>query len=501
MSTGGLGRSLEDLLGDLLKGSVLIFLGNLIGTGANFGARIVLANNLSASEYGGVVFLLTIVNTVSIFLLLGLPGGVAQRMPRNSQPWQVLISGLMIGASLPLLLLVLTAILEWSGVVQRTQFSGFPIMLIAVSVCAVVTFQILEGGLRGIEAVKERIIARNFTTQLFRLLLLIAGVSWGVGRDFVILLWFLPLGISIPVSYYWVSKRLNSYGALYLLSTSRGHLKKEVGKLIRLSLPLMLSASLWALMTKTDNILIAHFLQNSDLGQYDVAFTLSRSFEIIISTVGFLSLPIYSRLLSGDEHQEMKLIYRLVTKGMTVCAIPMYVVAVLHGDWIIEVIFGQSYSGSYFALLIIASGYFTHVVSGTNGEALTAGGRTKKLLYGNALALVSNLLLNVVLIPDFGIAGAAGASAASFLIINIYWSVSMKKDVEFFPVGIRQIGSVALSVGLCVLLFSTLLSSSTPTNISVALISSFFITISIYIWVGTSSEEHSMIWDQININT
>jgi len=75
--------------------------------------------------------------------------------------------------------------------------------------------------------------------------------------------------------------------------------------------------------------------------------------------------------------------------------------------------FGPEYTDGSLALVTLALGFFTHSVAGPNVNTLTAIGRTRIIMWDNLLAGVTNIALNFALIPEYGILGAAVATAVS----------------------------------------------------------------------------------------
>jgi O-antigen/teichoic acid export membrane protein len=82
-------------------------------------------------------------------------------------------------------------------------------------------------------------------------------------------------------------------------------------------------------------------------------------------------------------------------------------------------LFGQEFVIAKTTLLILLIGQAVNAMSGSVGLILQMTGKEK--VYQNILliALVFNIMLNLFLIPKFGIEGAAIASAFSFLFWNL----------------------------------------------------------------------------------
>jgi len=80
----------------------------------------------------------------------------------------------------------------------------------------------------------------------------------------------------------------------------------------------------------------------------------------------------------------------------------VFLVVVLFPEMVIRVTFGAEYDQRALALSVLAVGFFTHAVVGPNGNTLTSVGRTRLIMYDNVAVAVTNVTLNLLLIPGTG---------------------------------------------------------------------------------------------------
>src|SRR5690606_19523202 len=84
------------------------------------------------------------------------------------------------------------------------------------------------------------------------------------------------------------------------------------------------------------------------------------------------------------------------------------------GEWILGFLFGNQYEAAYLPLVILTVGQLGNALFGSVGALLNMTGHERDTLSGMFVALLANLLIGVLLIPDLGMVGAAIASACSF---------------------------------------------------------------------------------------
>ena len=111
------------------------------------------------------------------------------------------------------------------------------------------------------------------------------------------------------------------------------------------------------------------------------------------------------------------------------------------GDSIIRVtfVFGAAYGGSGAALGILAIGQLCDAAFGSVVFLLNMTGHERDTVRGLSIGVVVNALLNLALIPLFGINGAAAATALTLLIWNVLlWrAVRRRLGIDSTALGLR----------------------------------------------------------------
>lgn len=101
-------------------------------------------------------------------------------------------------------------------------------------------------------------------------------------------------------------------------------------------------------------------------------------------------------------------------------ALPVAGILIIGGESLIHLAFGVEYSAiSYWPVVIIAIGQLANVFFGSVGNLLSMSGYEKYTLTGQSIAVLSNIVLCALLIPQFGAVGAAVAVTLSIFIWNV----------------------------------------------------------------------------------
>ena len=412
------------------QGTVLIFVGDMLGAGSSFVVRLGAARYLGPNDYGIIVLGITVVEVISIVALLGLPEGVARNLARidDDELYLPLLSSVLLAGILASVLVLFSD--QIVAIFGEPEFH--PVLLIfAAALPFVVATQLLVGIFRGLEKSTWRVVVQNVLYQTGTAVAVGIGIGLGASTTGISYSWFIAPFVATLVG------TLFLYGWTPIFDfrqfTQRIDGMRSVA-LLSFSLPLMVSRGLWSLMQQSDNFLLGFFKSSSAVGLYDAAFTVPSVLLVVHTAIGFLFLPIFSELAAAGNTDDMDEFYKLVTKWMVVVSLPIYCVLLAFPHTVLSLTFGTEYQSSADLLLLISTGFFIHIVFGINEHGLIAIGRTGTILRGNVICLSLNLLLNVLLIPSIGILGAALASVSAYTLINIYWTSRLFSFSGVFPI-------------------------------------------------------------------
>jgi O-antigen/teichoic acid export membrane protein len=256
----------------------------------------------------------------------------------------------------------------------------------------------------------------------------------------------------------------------------------------------MLSDSTWRLMQEVDNLLIAYFLDGTaEVGIYDASYTLTKSMLIYLWTFQFLFLPIFSSMFENSQDQKMGEFFSVMTKWLISLALPTAVVLIFYPQLAIEMVFGTKYAESGTTLVILTAGFFGFVATGLNRHAITAIGDTRSIFYVSVVALILGILLNIALIPMFGIAGAAGATSISFIAGNLLLAGLLYRQTGIHPLT-RPLGSsvvvaAVLTIGFNIVIQPAIYNSA---RLLMVAVTTLIISLSSFYMLGSNEADKTV---------
>lgn len=125
---------------------------------------------------------------------------------------------------------------------------------------------------------------------------------------------------------------------------------------------------------------------------------------------------------------------RKSARGSLFLALPVAGILIIGGDPLIRLAFGEEYAAiSYWPVVIIAIGQLINVFFGSVGHLLSMSGYERFTLTGQVIAVLSNIVFCIVLIPRFGAVGAAVSVALSIVIWNLVLAYFVFKKLNIRP--------------------------------------------------------------------
>lgn len=201
------------------------------------------------------------------------------------------------------------------------------------------------------------------------------------------------------------------------------HLAPEI---LRTAWPFGLLGIMGAVMLNSDIIIIGWLRTVTEVGYYAATQKIILLAYVLPGMVASSVFPVTARLV-GTNPEKAKLILEQATTLMLIIAIPIAVLTILFAPWIIELLFGVAYLPGLTTLKILALTMIIVFPSTILGNALFAYNRERHLATFVCASIATNIIFDLLLIPTFGIAGAAVGTIITQLISNIWLYITIKK--------------------------------------------------------------------------
>jgi O-antigen/teichoic acid export membrane protein len=402
-------------------GAAINFSGTIARSVVLYLYTFMLARMLSPDELGEYFLVTIVINYLALIATLGLGIGVTRFVAlyagegKNTEARNIMWVSMMIGVPTGLVFAVglFFAAPYLNGILfhdSTTAVAGIRVFSVAIPM--LVAAAISNAATQGMHRMKYQVYSRDLAEQLSKLGFSGAVLVMGTGLIGV---------IGANVGSVIVALSMAFVFALKVLPKEKGEVTRLTAppkSIISYSLPLVFSGILVTLQTKVDTVLLGYFTTSANVGYYGVAISVSTFAKKI--NLAFLTVfsPIIADLWNRKKKGELSLLFKTVARWIFVLSLPVFILLAVLADPIMT-LFGEAFVAGSGALVVITAGQFINSATGATGLMVLMSGRSKLELFNIALIFALDAAACLLLIPRFGIMGAAIANMLSIGIVNI----------------------------------------------------------------------------------
>lgn len=168
---------------------------------------------------------------------------------------------------------------------------------------------------------------------------------------------------------------------------------------------------------KVDLFLVNFFMGPAAVGVYVIAVAMSEKLWLMSQAVSTVLLPRLSQL-SADQHKR-KMLTPLMARWVLLATLIASLTLAALAHWLIVGIFGAKYSNALLPLWILLPGITALAAARVLANDIAARGHPEWNMYTSGLVMICNISGNIILIPLYGLAGAAISTSISYSILLI----------------------------------------------------------------------------------
>ena len=428
---------------EIIKGSGISFFLRFGGLAVGYLLTLLIANLFGANGLGDYVLAITILRLFTLLAKLGLDTTSIRFIAAfaSQDKWtsifrfrKQIISILSISSIVASLLMYFLA----EPIADLINANYKYIQLSAFFVLPMAFFMLHYESLRGL----KRIAAFSFFYMMAQGLFTIVSV---------LIIHQFTISSNVPIYAYLVSVFIVSI--LSFLSFKYSLKKSSEGKesaekelrsyseILKISVPLMFAQSVQFIMAWTDKLMLGAIdtpnvslgltTNSSEVGIYHTAFKLSMFAAVALMSINSIASPKFAEMYASKNREGLKKIVHQSTKMIFWLTLPLVVIFFSIPDFLLG-LFGEEFKVGMFAFILLSCGKMISAFSGSVGNILQMTGNQNILARILFLGAIINVLLNLILIPKYGINGAAIASTISTVFWNITMVFAVKKKLGFY---------------------------------------------------------------------
>lgn len=410
-------RDLQQSIKTIARGAGITFTGIVLGNVLGTLNQVLLGRFLGVSDYGHFNLALSIINVAQVLSILGISGGVSRFIPFHMKKGEqdmvkstirfslrfVFISSVTIGILLYLLAGPISVKIfhdQSFYPVLRVFMLGLPIVVLASVLIAVI---------RAFKAMAHRLMIYDIGMKVVRAAIFVPAIFLGYVFGGAIVAYFGAMLFTLAASWFVIRKKLfPKYSEYPNVPVAK--------KLLSFSWPLGLTGATSLAATRSDIILLGYFLTSKDIGIFTPAVVIAQMLSYISRSFELIFLPVVSEFFARENKAQLSLIFKSVSKWLFIILLLALLFIVVFPKETILLLYGKEYADGWRALLVLALGFSIGTAVSLSGNILVAAGHTKLSLASEIVGAVGSLSLNFILIPIYGIVGAAVAAGASFAL-------------------------------------------------------------------------------------
>ncbi len=183
------------------------------------------------------------------------------------------------------------------------------------------------------------------------------------------------------------------------------------------SIPLFISSLLGYGATYVDRFTVSYFLSLSEMGIYNFSLLIVSALSSIIAPFPAILLPKLSEYYGKGDYATMKMLSSKAIEVMMAVYLPLALLVAAISPSILLFLANKDYLPGFIPIIIILVVNSIFISSNVLAVSLQAVRKTRIFLLSSSLALLSNLILSIMLIPRYGIVGAGIAFSSIYVVV------------------------------------------------------------------------------------
>ena len=422
------------LLKEIAKKSLYVLLIRILGVSVLFGFTLFLTNFFPAEDVGKYDFVRSVLNIVGGIALLGTNQSIiyysgmleAKNNLASIKPLYYKMLKLIILSSLLILLTFNFAFSEEfiSMVFKKSDAYN----LILKTFFALIFFTVTMLNIDTIRALQKTVISELFR-NIFRYVPVLLGA---------ILIYILEktqLIVDVYLIGFLILCFMSTAYAFCLLRKKRFNKPPSFfftyKEIFLASYPMAISAIAYFIMQGIDVLILTIYSSFESVAYYSVAVKLSTLTALSLLSVNIVVAPKIAEIYEKRKTDELQLLIKKSTRLIFVISIFLLSFIFLFSEHILS-LFGPNYIVASAPLVILLSAQLYNSLSGPSAIYLNMTGKQRVLNLILIIGLLTNIFLNLYLIPNYGMNGAAIATLVSLVLWNsmaaiyIYFKDSIK---------------------------------------------------------------------------
>ncbi len=411
----------------IISSSGVNFIFRIFGLGTSFLTTVLITRFFGVGTFGNYSLVFALSQIIALLFTLGIPNTLIKIIGNHNfsylQAKRLLVKGLkgaLIFSIIPVLFFYFGSEILSRTVFHNTQLINY----FLIAAIAIPLFIVHEIFLYFLIATKNFMKYNLFMFVVPNLLLIVfLYIFYNADQNNHYTFIAYALAILITV--------LLEAVTLFELKPQKEAISISTVALIKTASPLLFSGLFLYLLNYTNVIILGIMTNDEQVGIYNIAYKIGSVGFLVIVSVSTIITPKMAELYGQGNLSQLKKLTHNSTRLIAVLSFPIVLVLILFSDYILsfwgtEVVVGST------TLIIVSIGVLFSAIAGNVDQILNMTENQHILRNITIFSFFVNLILSYVLIPNYGIEGAAIASLITNVLINILCLYYIKKKLGFY---------------------------------------------------------------------
>lgn len=410
---------------DIIKGSLIIFIFKIFGAGSLFLVYVLIPRYYGVEEFGVFNIMFGLLMIATVISRIGLDTYVLKILPsldKNTETISLFLKSILkilFLSSLFVSLLILLLVEPLNIYLFKSFDATNYLMVLAIMVFPYTFFNVFPEIFRGFDEIKLYSFFRNLSQNLTLVVLLGISITLSLKYTTIDILYMTVLMVFVLISVALVFFLRKRNVNIFLSG-------KYKGKILRNTYPMFLAASVMFIMSYVDNFMIAYYLDEYQVGIYSACINLSMLITFIPIAIGGFISPKVAKAYAKNKKQEIKNIFKNSLIIIVVVTLPIYLFIYIYAESLLS-LFGVAFTVATTTLFITSIAFLSEALCGPVGFIMNMTDNQHIFMKILIVSLSINIVFNVLLIPTYGINGAAIAMMLSMFFWTIGSLIFLKK--------------------------------------------------------------------------
>jgi O-antigen/teichoic acid export membrane protein len=479
-------------------GGGAMFMASASGNALNYFFSIGLARALGTVEFGFYAIGVTYFNILSQIAPLGTATGVikfvSESLARKEHLYAYGTAKLALTITLVSSMLLGT-LLTVGATPIADHLYGKPelkpvLILFAITIPFAAGTTVLVNVLQALQTIKPTILIKYVWEPVGKIVL--AALTLFMG--YRLLGAVAAICVVTAVGTYLAIKSLQAESSLAIAKTEG--LKARCAEFVSFCLPVAVSNIFGVLAPRSDILILGYWVSAQEIGVYLACFQTAGIIALVLGAFEAAFAPLIARVLALNDGGQLKNVYQSLSRLVVLFTVPLWVLLNMLAAPLLG-LFGDAFRGGGTPLAILTTGHLVSSMASSPNHILLMGGHSTSVMFNTVIIGLLQILVGFILVPYFGIVGAAVAATAALLAMTLTRVYQVWKKYHITPFSVRLVKPVIGGIVMMVaILMARQISSPASYGLDVLAVGAFGLAayLGCQLALGLESSEKSLLW-------